>query len=74
MLYFSLLGTTIAAPFLDVLAQRVEGLVTGRLQEEHVTAIGAVRNMGISILDELKNLAFFCWCNWPCSSWRSSPS
>ena len=56
---FLLLGTTIAAPFLDVLAQRVEGLVTGRLQEEHATPIGEVRNMGISILDELTKLGFF---------------
>ena len=55
---FLLLGTTIAAPFLAVLAQRVEGLVTGRSQEEHATAIGAVRTIGISILDELTKLGF----------------
>ena len=56
---FLLLGTSIAAPFLDVLAQRVEGLVTGRLQAEHDTAIGAVRSIGVSILDELKKFGFF---------------
>ena len=56
---FLLLGTTIAAPFLDVLAQRVEGLVTERAQEEHATVLGAARTIGASILDEVKKLTFF---------------
>ena len=56
---FLLLGTTIAAPFLDVLAQRVEALVTGRVQEERGTAFGTLHTIGVSILDELKKLGFF---------------
>ena len=56
---FLLLGTTIAAPFLDVLAQRVESMVTGRVQEEHATALGTMHTIGVSILDELKKLVFF---------------
>jgi CysZ protein len=61
VLYFTflLLGTTIAAPFLDVLAQRVEALVTGRVAEERTTLFGTVHTIGVSILDELKKLAFF---------------
>jgi CysZ protein len=58
-LIFLLLGTTIAAPFLDVLAQRVEGLVTERAQEEHATVLGAARTIGASMLDEVKKLTFF---------------
>ena len=58
-LIFLLLGTTIAAPFLDVLAQRVEGLVTERAQEAHATVLGATRTIGASMLDEVKKLTFF---------------
>ena len=58
-LIFLLLGTTIAAPFLDVLAQRVEDLVTERAQEEPATVLGAARTIGASMLDELKKLTFF---------------
>jgi CysZ protein len=56
---FLLLGTTIAAPFLAVLAQRVEGLVTGRPQAEDTTAFGTLHSIGVSILDELTKLGFF---------------
>ena len=56
---FLLLGTTIAAPFLDILAQRVESLVYGRRQEEDTTAIGTVQSISVSILDELTKLGFF---------------
>ena len=56
---FLLLGTTIAAPFLAVLAQRVEGLVTGRPQEEDPTTFGTVQSIGVSIVDELTKLGFF---------------
>ena len=56
---FLLLGTTIAAPFLDVLAQRVEDLVTERTQEERAMVLGAPRTMWGSMLDEIKKLIFF---------------
>jgi CysZ protein len=56
---FLLLGTAIAAPFLDVLAQRVEAMVTGQSLEERTTLLGTLRTIGVSMLDELKKLAFF---------------
>jgi CysZ protein len=61
LLYFTflLLGTVIAAPFLDVLAQRVEALHTGRLPEEPTTLRSTLRFAGLSMLDELWKLAFF---------------
>jgi CysZ protein len=61
VLYFAflILGTMIAAPFLDVLAQRVEVLATGRMPQEQTTLLDAVRNIGISIIEELRKLAFF---------------
>jgi CysZ protein len=61
VLYFAflLLGTTIAAPFLDVLAQRVEALVTGRNAEEQTGLLGTLHTISVSMLDELKKLAFF---------------
>jgi CysZ protein len=61
VLYFAflILGTMIAAPFLDVLAQRVEALVTGRPLQDQTTLLDAVRNIGLSITEELRKLGFF---------------
>lgn len=61
VLYFAflILGTAIAAPFLDVLAQRVEVLATGRTSEEPASLLGALHAMGTSIVVELRKLAFF---------------
>jgi CysZ protein len=56
---FLLLGTVIASPFLDVLAQRVEVLATGRLPAEATTFFGAVRAIGSSLIVELSKLGFF---------------
>lgn len=58
-LVFLLLGTVIASPFLDVLAQRVEDIVTGRVSEEHPTLRSAWRSFSISVVAELKKLGFF---------------
>ena len=56
VLYFAflILGTMIAAPFLDVLAQRVEVLATGRTSQSQTTLLDAVRGIGLSIIDELR--------------------
>jgi CysZ protein len=61
VLYFAflILGTMIAAPFLDILAQRVEALATGRIPQDQTTLLDAVRNIGISIIEELRKLGFF---------------
>jgi CysZ protein len=61
ILYFAflILGTVIASPFLDVLAQRVEEIATGHVPEERTTFIGALQAVGTSVLDELRKLAFF---------------
>jgi CysZ protein len=56
---FLILGTMLAAPFLDILAQRVEALATGRTLQDQTTLLDAVRNIGLSILDELYKLGFF---------------
>lgn len=56
---FLLLGTTLAAPFLDVLAQRVEQLVTGRPPEASATMLGTVKGISVSIFDELKKFVLF---------------
>lgn len=56
---FLILGTMIAAPFLDILAQRVEALVTGRAFQGQTTLSDAVRSIGISIIEELRKLGFF---------------
>ena len=58
-LAFLILGTAIAAPFLDVLAQRVEEIVTGQVPEEQTTLFGALRSIGTSIVIELRKLGFF---------------
>ncbi len=61
ILYFTflLLGTAVAAPFLDVLAQRVEEIATGRITDDHLTLRAAFRSIGASIVVELKKLGFF---------------
>ena len=56
---FLFLGTAIASPFLDVLAQRVEEIVANQPSEERTTFIGALRAIGVSIGLELQKLAFF---------------
>jgi CysZ protein len=56
---FLILGTMIAAPFLDVLAQRVEALVTGQALQGQTSLLDAVRSIGFSIIEELRKLGFF---------------
>ena len=56
---FLLLGTMLAAPFLDILAQRVEALVTGRALQEHTTFLDGIQNIGRGIIEELRRLGFF---------------
>jgi CysZ protein len=56
---FLVLGTAIASPFLDILSQRVEEIVTGRVSEDKTTLLGALRNIGGSIVLELRKLGFF---------------
>ena len=56
---FLLLGTAIAAPFLDVLAQRVEMLNTGRAVQEPAPRQSAVSSFGTSVIQELRKLGFF---------------
>jgi CysZ protein len=61
VLYFAclILGTMLAAPFLDILAQRAEALITGRTLQGQTTLHDAVRNIGVSIIEELRKLGFF---------------
>lgn len=61
MLYFAflLLGTTIAAPFLTILAQHVEAIETGQIRQDATTLFGALHAFGTTIVDELRKLAFF---------------
>lgn len=56
---FLILGTAIASPFLDVLSQRVEEMVTGRVSEDQTTLLGALRGIGVSIVLELRKFGFF---------------
>jgi CysZ protein len=56
---FLILGTAIAAPFLDVLSQRVEELVTSQASEDKTTLLGAIRGIGGSIVVELRKFGFF---------------
>ena len=56
---FLILGTMIAAPFLDILAQRVEALVTGQALQGQTSLLDAVRSIGFSIIEELRKLGFF---------------
>ena len=58
-LAFLFLGTAIASPFLDVLAQRVEEIATGRITAERVTLRIALHAFTASILVELQKLGFF---------------
>ncbi|MGQ4807391.1 Sulfate transporter CysZ [Candidatus Entotheonellaceae bacterium PAL068K] len=56
---FIMLGIAIASPFLDVLAQRVEEIVTGPTPDERTTFMGALRAISASIVVELQKLTFF---------------
>ena len=58
-LIFLLLGTVIASPFLDVLAQRVEDIMTGRPAADNLTLRHALRSFTVSAGAELKRLGFF---------------
>ena len=58
-LAFLLLGTAIASPFLDVLAQRVEAIVTGHVSEERVSWPRVLRSFTASLVLELKKIGFF---------------
>jgi CysZ protein len=58
-LIFLLLGTIIASPFLDVLAQRVEDIMTGRPAAENLTLRHALRSFTVAAGAELKRLGFF---------------
>jgi CysZ protein len=60
-LYFSftLLGGVIAAPFLDLLSERVEKLATGRTLEQAHGVTGVLRRAARSALEEAKRVAFF---------------
>lgn len=57
---FLLLGTTIASPFLAMLAQTVEELVGSRTTTpEHTSMQDQWQALGGTVLDELRKLAFF---------------
>jgi CysZ protein len=58
-LTFLLLGTAIASPFLDVLAQRVEEIVTGHVSAERLTLRSAFRSFTASARVELQKLGVF---------------
>lgn len=56
---FLLVGTAIAGPFLAILAQRVEVLVTGHVAPESTTFWGVLKGIGGSLWDEGLKLGFF---------------
>jgi len=56
---FLLLGTTIASPFLDVLANRVEEIAMGHVSAERLTLRTALRSIAASALVELQKLGVF---------------
>lgn len=58
-LIFLVLGTAIASPFLDVLAQRVETLIAGRAPGASTSDTSTWVTVGTSILDGLRKLGFF---------------
>jgi CysZ protein len=58
-LIFLLLGTVIASPFLDALAQRVEDIITGHAAADHLTLRHVVRSFTVAAGAELKRLGFF---------------
>jgi CysZ protein len=58
-LIFLLLGTVIASPFLDVLAQRVDDVMSGRPAADNLTLRHAVRSFTVAAGAELKRLGFF---------------
>jgi CysZ protein len=58
-LVFLLLGTIIASPFLDVLAQRVEEVATHQIAEERLTLGGVWRSFFVSMVAELRRAGFF---------------
>lgn len=56
---FTLLGGVIAAPFLDVLSEKVERLATGRAAEQSGGVTALVTRAARSALEEGKRVAFF---------------
>jgi CysZ protein len=58
-LTFLLLGTAIASPFLDILAQRVEHIAAGHVPTERLTLRTAFRSFTASALIELQKLGVF---------------
>jgi len=58
-LVFILLGTIIASPFLDVLAQRVEEIATGQIAAQRPTLSSVWQSFFVSIVAELRRAGFF---------------
>jgi CysZ protein len=58
-LAFLLLGTVIASPFLDVLAQGVEEIAAGPLAEQRLSLNTLWRSFFVSIVAELRRAGFF---------------
>lgn len=58
-LAFLLLGTVIASPFLDVLAQRVEEITTAQMAGERPTLRGIWSSFSVSAVAELRRAGFF---------------
>ncbi len=58
-LAFLILGTVIAAPFLDVLAQRVELLVSERTPPGPTSFLATLCEIGAALVTELQKLGFF---------------
>ncbi len=56
---FLALGLVIAAPFLALLSQRVEGLVTGKQGPEATSWKAALATVFESMMDEFRKIAFF---------------
>lgn len=56
---FFLVGTVIAAPFLDILTQRVEDITTGKPAADQLTWRLVIQSFSVSIIAELKRLGFF---------------
>ncbi len=58
-LTFLLLGTVVASPFLDMLAQGVEDIVAGQSTAPPMTIGNTLRSFSTSVAAELKRLSFF---------------
>jgi CysZ protein len=57
---FTLVGGVVASPFLEVLSQRLERIVTGTVDEEGAAGVRAVlASAGRAVREEAKRVAFF---------------